>query len=295
MTKKQLTITGYSTALFSTWYFVDELALLLDAGDGVTAGLLQKARKVNHAFISHPDRDHLMGLFQFNQLNARDGAPTIYYPQDSSSFPAMQAFMDKFDPHVAGTIWRPITDGEQIPIRDDIRVTAIRNGHVQAPPGITKSLSFRVDEVRTKLRPDLVGLPGETIRKIIEEQGKANTTIGVRNTLIGYSADTPVEDLQRWNHCEVLIHEATFLGGSDDQQLMTHGHKHSHLEEVMEMVSGLEIGTLVLGHFSVRYSAEQIDQKIRRLCDRYAINIPVHRVLPGEIGRDILRQKPING
>ncbi|WP_315814720.1 hypothetical protein [Paraflavitalea speifideaquila] len=41
----QFTITGYSTALFSTWYFIEELGLLFDAGDGVSAGLLQKAGK----------------------------------------------------------------------------------------------------------------------------------------------------------------------------------------------------------------------------------------------------------
>ena len=71
----QLTITGYSTALFATWYFIDELNMLFDAGDGLTAGLLHKARKVEHVFISHADRDHLTGLLQFNQLNAREAPP----------------------------------------------------------------------------------------------------------------------------------------------------------------------------------------------------------------------------
>ena len=58
----QLSITAFSTALFSTWYFIDELGLLFDAGDGVSAHLLQKARKIKHAFISHADRDHISGL-----------------------------------------------------------------------------------------------------------------------------------------------------------------------------------------------------------------------------------------
>ncbi|MEL7006774.1 MAG: RNAse Z, partial [Bacteroidota bacterium] len=91
------TITGYSTALFSTWFFIDELALLFDAGDGVSAGLVQKARKIKHAFISHADRDHLSGLIQFNQLNAREGYPIIYYPENSGSFPALKAFTSAFD------------------------------------------------------------------------------------------------------------------------------------------------------------------------------------------------------
>ena len=33
----QLTINTYSTALFSTWINVEELGLLIDAGDGVMA------------------------------------------------------------------------------------------------------------------------------------------------------------------------------------------------------------------------------------------------------------------
>jgi len=52
-------ISAFSTALFSTWINVEELNLLIDAGDGVSMGLLQKSRKVKHVFITHPDRDHL--------------------------------------------------------------------------------------------------------------------------------------------------------------------------------------------------------------------------------------------
>jgi ribonuclease Z len=179
-------------------------------------------------------------------------------------------------------------------VKDGIEVEAIRNGHVAAEAAVTKSLSYKVVQVKTKLRPDLTHLPGEEIRKIIAEQGKEQTTTEVRTTLVGYSADTPVEDLERWNHCQVLIHEATFLGGPEDSKIHTHGNKHSSLEEVMEMVSGLQVEQLVLGHFSSRYSPEQIDQKIISLCEKYAISIPVHRILPGETVRDILKQQPLN-
>ncbi|WP_315814719.1 MBL fold metallo-hydrolase [Paraflavitalea speifideaquila] len=250
---------------------------------------------MNHVFISHADRDHLMGLFQFNQLNAREGLPVVYYPKDSGSFPSIEQFTKRFDPHVAGTVWRPIAEGEALVVKDGIEVEAIRNGHVVVAPGITKSLSYKVVQVKQKLRPELLGLSGEEIRRIILEKGKEQTTLELRNTLLGYSADTPVENLERWNHCKILIHEATFLGGADDNKIMPHSNKHSNLEEVMEMVSGLQIETLILGHFSSRYDPEQIDRKIRALCDRYAINIPVHRVLPGEVVWDVLRQKPLNG
>lgn len=155
----QLTITGYSTALFSTWYFVEELGILFDCGDGVSAALLQKARKVEHVFISHADRDHLAGLLQFNQL---------------------------------------------------------------------------------------------------------------------------------------LIHEATFLGGGEHIKSKPHVNKHSTLEAVMEMVSSIRVGKLVLGHFSSRYDSATIDEAILSYCNKYAINIPVYRVLPGITVTDILNQPALN-
>jgi ribonuclease BN (tRNA processing enzyme) len=65
----------------STWIFVEELRLLLDAGDGVSAALLQKSRKVDWVAVTHPDRDHIHGLFQLLQLNARDDKPQIHYPR----------------------------------------------------------------------------------------------------------------------------------------------------------------------------------------------------------------------
>jgi ribonuclease Z len=100
----RFTISGYSTALFATWYFIEELGLLFDAGDGVTASLTQKTGKIRHIFVSHADRDHLTGLLQLNQLNARPGFPKIYYPKDSTSFPALRDFSNRFDPHIVRTV-----------------------------------------------------------------------------------------------------------------------------------------------------------------------------------------------
>ena len=109
---------------------IEELGLLFDAGDGVSSGLLQKSRKVNHVFISHADRDHLTGLLQFNQLNGRVGFPIIHYPKHCGSFPAIEAFSKNFDSNVRGTVWQPIVEKERIWIRENMFVEGIRNSHV---------------------------------------------------------------------------------------------------------------------------------------------------------------------
>ncbi len=288
------TISAYSTALFATWYFVEELGVLFDAGDGLTSALLQKSRKINHVFISHADRDHLTGLLQLNQLNARPGFPIIYYPRDSRSFPAMAEFLQRFDPHTSGIQWKPVAPGDEIWLNEHLVVVPVRNEHVSAPADVIRSLSYKLIEVKQKIKPELAALSPQAIKRIIMEQGKENTTMEVRRTLLGYSGDTPVEDMERWNHTDILIHEATFISSEGDIPPKGYKNKHSRLEEVMEMVSKLEIKQLVLGHFSTRYNEEQIDGSIRSLCRKYAIQIPVYRVLPGATMWDILNSSPVN-
>ncbi|MEM1321448.1 MAG: MBL fold metallo-hydrolase [Bacteroidota bacterium] len=285
-------ITGYSTALFSTWFFIDELGLLFDAGDGLSAGLLQKSRKIKQVFISHADRDHLCGLLQFHQLNARPGFPIIHYPKDSGSFPALRAFLERFDPHVGGSQWLPIEQQQEVFIRKDLKIKAIRNNHVQVAPELNKSLSFQLIHTKQKIKPAFEKLAGKEIAKIAKEKGKDFITYEVTKPLLGYSGDTPVEADDRWDQTPILIHEATFLEPS--AQLNNHKNKHSTLDEVLKMVASIKVDQLILSHFSSRYDPTEIDAAIRKYCKQYKVKIPVYRVLPGVVHRDILNEAPIN-
>jgi len=167
-----LNITSYSTALFSTWVFIEELGLLFDVGDGVMSSILQKSRKIKQVFITHADRDHLNGLPQFYQLNAREGYPKIYFPNDSGSFPALKAFLRKFDPHLTGTEWIPIKESMEFKIKGNIFVESIRNGHIVIDENLTKSLSYKVIERRRKIKEEFLNLSGNEIAAISKEKGK---------------------------------------------------------------------------------------------------------------------------
>ena len=290
----KFTITSFSTALYSTWIFVEELGLLIDAGDGVAAGLLGKCGKIRHAFITHPDRDHLKGLPQFVQLNARGSYPVIYYPKDAGSFPAMADFLSKFDPHVADLPWQGIVDGEQIEIKQNMVVRALRNEHVPVPVGVHKSLSYQVFETKRKLKPELQGLDQNEIKKIAAEQGQEALTYAVENKALSFSGDTPVDDYSKWDGSQILMHEATFLQEEGDGHVEARGNRHSTLEEVIRMASEIDLGTLILNHFSSRYDREAIDTALRGFLKKYPLDIPLHLVYPGEIKRDILSQEPFN-
>ncbi|MFK8055205.1 MAG: MBL fold metallo-hydrolase [Saprospiraceae bacterium] len=287
-------ITSYSTGLYYTWINVEELNLLVDAGDGAAAGLLQKSRKIKNVFITHPDRDHLNGLPQFVQLNAREGYPKIYHPQDSGSFPAMSSFLRQFDPHVPTTDWIGIADGSRVEIKKDVIVEAIRNEHVKAPIGVHKSLSYKVFERKKKLKPEFLSKSSSEIKSIVELHGRDFITNESETNIISFSGDTPVDDYSKWDGSKVLIHESTFLKNEGDAQIESRGNKHSRIDEVIKMASEISVEQLILTHFSSRYSKSDIDASVRKLSKEYGLQIPIFIVYPGEIKRDILNGIPVN-
>ncbi len=290
-----LTITGYSTALFSTWYFIDELRLLFDAGDGVAASLLQKSRKIDHIFLSHADRDHITGLLRLNELNAREGFPQLFFPADAASFPALETFSKQFDARVEQTGWHAIQADQHIQISKDLFVQSIRNNHVvRAAPNQVKSVGYQVYQVKHKLKPELLALSGEALRQLADDIGRENLTDEIRTNVLAYSGDTPVDTMDRWNNTRILIHEATFLTNEEFSRLDTNRNRHSTLEDVLRLVADLTIEILILGHFSSRYTHQEIDDAIRRFCKEFGVKIPVYRVLPGNTHRDILQEEPIN-
>ena len=287
----KLTIHGYSTALFATWYFIEELGLLFDAGDGLTANLLGKAGKIKNAFVSHADRDHLGGLLQYNQLFSHR-KPAIYYPKDAGSFKYLGEFTAKFDPHTSGTLWKPIADNEMINIKPNISVQGFENRHINVLNQL-KSLSYKVVETKNKLKSEFYGLKPEVLIALKKEKGEDFINVMQHKTLLIYSADTPIFDYSKFDNCGVLIHEATFLK-KEELQNGNNKNKHSALEEVIQMVSEIKVEKLILGHFSSRYNQEDVDNKIKRLIKQYHIKIPVYRIPIGKCVKDILNGNPIN-
>ena len=277
-----ISITAYSTALFSTWVFVEPYGVMFDCGDGASSALLQKSRKVKHLFVSHADRDHLAGLFQFNQLNGREDL-TIYYPKDSGSFPAMQAFTAKFDPHISGTRWKPISPGDDVQLNNNRSVRAIENRHVTNDESLIKSLSFVLESTRKKLRAKYSEMAGPEIAKLKSQLAEEEMFEELRDKELVYSGDTPVESDGRYSDARILIHEATFLRREELRASGPDRNCHSSLDAVMEMVADSNIENLILGHFSSRYSDDEINMAIEREKSRCGIKVPVFAVYPGQV------------
>lgn len=283
-------ITGYSTARYGTWLYLNELRLLFDAGDGVATGLGSKCQRVHHVFLSHADRDHIGGLLQFNQMAARPGPPvTFYYPKDSGSFPALHEFLEKFDPRLPRTEWVPVEAGRRVDVGTNHVVEIGENDHVamagRGDEGLTKSLDFRVLEVRRRLREEFSGLAGEEIGRLRDMHGEDHVTESFDVPLFGYSGDTPRFDAERWRGTEVLVHEATFIAPD------TGDRGHCELGGVLRAAAGLK--ALVLSHFSNRYDADFIRAAIRREAAAAAPDFPVYAILPRTTVDDVLAGEPV--
>ncbi len=289
-----LEISGSSTALYSTFWMIEPLGLLFDCGDGAASFLQQKGRKVRLIACSHADRDHLSGLLQFVQVNSRPGAPTIFYPKDSGSFPALQDFQSRFDPHVATEAkWVGIDSGDRIPLRNGWYLEAYYNRHSPHEGGATKSLSFSLISERRKLKAEYQDLSSPEIGKLHQEMGEDVISEVIKETILTYSADTPLERPEFWRNPRILIHEATFLsedtansGGQKD--------RHAVLNEVIEMATQIpNLHKLVLGHFSCRYDRHRIHEAIASAATEHKLKIPIYGVAPGEAKWRIFSGEPL--
>jgi len=284
-------IFGHSTARFATWYFLDELKLLFDAGDGVGATLASKCQRVQHVFLTHADRDHIGGLLQFNQLAARDDRPlTYYYPKDSGSFPAFRDFIERFDPNLPKARWVTLEAGQRIPIASNHVVEVGENDHIavagRGAAGEVKSLDFRVIESRRQLKPEFAGMAGVEIGRLRAEHGADHITNPIERVLFGFSGDAPRFDVDRWCDTEILIHEATFIAPDAADR------GHCELGDVIRGASELNLKALVLGHFSNRYDAGFIRAAIAREASAATISFPIYAVLPLITVRDALAEEP---
>lgn len=275
-------IISYSTALYSTWVYIEDYNLLFDAGDGLSSGLNKSLGKIKNIFISHADRDHLSGLLQFNQMDSIHSNPNIYYPKDCGSFYKLNSFVKKFDPHVKNKDWVGINDLDIIEIKPNIFVKSYLNMH-RFELNKVKSFSFKVIERKNKLKKEYAGLSGNELKNLKDSGIEISNVI--ENSVIGYSGDTKSFMTELWEDTEILVHESTFLNYGDSAR-----ENHTNLEEVLRKSSELKLKGLVLSHFSARYSNGEIVYNVRRLVKENSIKFPVYLILPGITNYNVLER-----
>lgn len=278
-------ITAYSTALYSTWIFVEELRLLFDAGDGVAAALGGKGRKAKTVALSHSDRDHVTGLLQLQQLHARHNGLRVLYPADSRGIPLLADFCRRFDPWAGPYVnWERVLPDDRVGIEADLALVPVQNTHV--PGKGIRSLGYRVVRTVRKLRAEYVGRSGNELAAMDRER----ITETIERPLLAFSGDTGPMEPEAWAGQPILIHEATFLRQADVERGPERTQLHSCLDEVLDLARAARPERLVLTHLSPRYAEEQAREAIAATAREMRLQMPIWLVPPGRVVPDVFAE-----
>jgi len=230
------TVRGISVGGVYTSLAVPELGILFDAGSSP-----RSSGAIDTILLSHGHVDHIGALPALLGIRALVGELSAALEALSK----LQRWPLAIEPI-------GMAPGDEITLRGDLRVRAVRTFHP------VPSLAYVIVRRISKLRPDLVGLPGFEIaarRRTGEE-----VTVYDDRLELAYATDTLVSvldhapDLLR---TRVLIVECTFL---DERKSLADARAgcHIHLDEIIERADRFENEHIVMMHVSQIYRPDEV-------------------------------------
>jgi ribonuclease Z len=249
---EELLLQGYSRGLLSSWLFIQNYNLLIDAGEGVTPAIYRKLGSINHIVLTHSHFDHVGGLAGLLHLQARvspDSRVNLYLPGNDRRF---EQLLGVLSPRALSRVDLHRTDQEQsFPLGGGRILETFPVDHSPNSRGVL------IREIRRKLKPEFVGVEGSRLGEL-RRQG-VEIERSYKHTLLAATGDSgPLrpQDLAALRGAELLITEATFLTKQD--RLAEEVDKHNDLQSALEAIREAQPKSAILQHFSPRYSDRAI-------------------------------------
>lgn len=250
-------IDAVSVGGLETCIQVPSWKLAFDLGRCPPSAARQRTVCFTHAHI-----DHMGGIA--THLGLRDlwrMSPARYlvpeeYADDVNALIELWRRLDRADLPVELV---PVAVGDVVDLGKGRRVHVFRSFH-RIP-----TVGYALEQTRHKLRPELVGLPGEEIGAM-RAAGEAITE-AVTSIEVTFCGDTTAAVLDREplvRQSRVLVLECTFLDepGAHERALRS---GHVNLRAIADRADQLaEVEAIVLTHFSARYSHAQILEALDR-------------------------------
>lgn len=275
--KAHLTILGSNSALpaqgrypsAQVLHFHDQ-SFLIDCGEGTQLRLSQfgiKRSKINSIFISHLHGDHIYGLpgliTSYNHYQ-RHSPLTIYGPEGLKKFVEYSVFVTgnpllfelhihEFDPDIPQVLidsdWINV---KTIPLKHRIPTAGylieLKNPNLKIKPNVFEKFNVPKKERKSiQLGSDFIGIDGTVFPNALFTEPVAEP---IRYAYLSDTAYDP--DLVRIiRKFHTIYHEATFLSDLKHKAIET---KHSTAAQAAQIAHDAQVGRLIIGHFSSRYT-----------------------------------------
>lgn len=248
-TFQDLQFVGLSLAGIRTSIAMPGLSLAFDVAQGFPFLF-----NINHFFITHGHMDHASGipyLISQKSMSAHK-TPKFYMPQSmiEPMTKIMKAWAEiekyEYPRHFIG-----VAGNEIFEINKNYFVKPFKTVHR------IDSFGYTLFHTKTKLKSELEGVSQEELRRM-REAGK-KIVQQIETPLVSFTGDTQIEFLSSapWvKKSKVLFVEATYLG-SDKSIENARAWGHTHLDEIIPLLSQLECEKIVLIHSSARHNMEE--------------------------------------
>jgi ribonuclease Z len=266
-----LCIEGRSRAGHETWFRIRELNAAFDIGrcpDQLIA--------TPHIFVTHAHLDHAVGIPFYagqRQLHRMSGGH-VYVPANAAD--GMREIMAIHE-RLTGASFDEV-EIVGLAAGDVVRIGRTHEVRTHQATHRVAANAYEVIELRHRLKDEFAGRD----EREITEARHAGVDVNEewRRSMLFYTGDTDRRILEQNDalyKSQVLMIECSFVISGHEERAAKY--RHIHFDDIAAFADRFENETIVLTHFSRRYSRSEIRDEIRRRCpavlrDRIRLALP---------------------
>jgi len=266
-----LSIEGQSRAGHETWFRVRELNAAFDIGR-----CPDQLIGTSDIFVTHAHLDHAVGIPFYagqRQLHRMTGG-RVYVPADAAE--GMREIMTIYERITGATFDEVEVIG--LAVGDVVKLGKTHEVRVHKATHRVAANAYEVIELRHRLRDEFAGRDEHEIMEL--RRSGVSVTEEWRRSMLFYTGDTDrgiLETNDELFKSEVLMIECSFITTGHEERAAKY--RHIHFDDIAAFADRFENETIVLTHFSRRYSRGVIHDEIRRRCpavlrDRIRLALP---------------------
>jgi ribonuclease Z len=213
--------------------------------------------------VTHAHLDHAVGIPFYagqRQLHRMTGG-RVYMPADAAD--GMNEIMRVYE-RITGALFDEVEVIGLAP-GDVVRLGRTHEVRVHQATHRVAANAYEVIELRHRLRDEFAGRDEHEIVEL--RTSGVSVTEEWRRSMLFYTGDTDrgiLEANDALFKSEVLMIECSFITTGHEKRAAKY--RHIHFDDIAAFADRFENETIVLTHFSRRYSRSQIHDEIRRRC-----------------------------